>query len=38
MELYAQAYFYSFEGTTTGIADDDFEDLSLFMVGSRIKF
>jgi hypothetical protein len=40
MELYAQAFFYSFDGddTATVGVDDDFDDLSLVMVGSRIKF
>jgi hypothetical protein len=39
MEIYAQAFFYSFDGVDTGLGTvDDFEDLSLVMVGSRIKF
>jgi hypothetical protein len=36
MEIYAQAFFYSFDGVTGD--GDDFEDMSLVMVGSRIKF
>lgn len=35
MEIYAQAFLYSFEGD---VEDDDLEDISLFMIGSRIKF
>jgi hypothetical protein len=37
MEIYAQAFFYSFDGVDA-VGVDDFEDLSLVMVGSRIKF
>ncbi len=41
LELYAQAFFYQFDGTLDDgevAANGDFEDMSLFMIGSRIKF
>jgi len=40
MEIYAQATFWSFEATRTGVLLDvgDLEDISTVMIGSRIKF
>jgi hypothetical protein len=40
MEIYAQATFWSFEATRTGVLLDvgDLEDMSTVMIGSRIKF
>jgi predicted porin len=42
LEIYAQAYLYSFEGDLVqvngGVTGNDFQDLSFFMIGSRIKF
>jgi hypothetical protein len=35
LELYAVAAFYSFE---TPAGEEDLEDLSTIMIGSRIKF
>ncbi len=42
LELYAQAFFYSFDGDVvsagTLATTNDFEDMGLVMLGSRIKF
>ena len=41
LELYAQATFWSFEASTLAgetVQDQDLEDLSTIMIGSRIKF
>jgi predicted porin len=38
LELYAQATFWSFEATTNPGVDQQIQDLSTVMLGSRIKF